>query len=48
MASQKPYTPAEMKEHQRVMRDLRQQGQAAVTWGLPSPATEAARWSAAG
>lgn len=30
------------KEHQRVMRDLRQQGQAAVTWGLPNPATEAA------
>ena len=30
------------KEHQRVMRDLRQQGQAAVTWGLPNPTTEAA------
>jgi hypothetical protein len=30
------------KEHQRVMRDLRQQGQAAMTWGLPNPATEAA------
>lgn len=30
------------KDHQRVMRDLRQQGQAAVTWGLPNPATEAA------
>ena len=30
------------REHQRVMRELRQQGQAAVTWGLPNPATEAA------
>lgn len=29
------------REHQRVIRDLRQQGQAAVTWGLPNPATEA-------
>lgn len=43
MASNKPtYSPTELKEHQRVMRDLRQQGQAAVTWGLPNPATEAA------
>jgi hypothetical protein len=32
----------EDKEHQRVMRDLRQQGQAALTWGLPNPATEVA------
>ena len=30
------------REHERVMRDLRQQGQAAATWGLPNPATEAA------
>jgi hypothetical protein len=29
------------KEHQRVMRDLRQQGHAAVTWGLPNPVSEA-------
>jgi hypothetical protein len=43
MADNKPtYSPTELKEHQRVMRDLRQQGQAAVTWGLPNPATEAA------
>ncbi len=43
MASNKPtYSPTELKEHQRVMRELRQQGQAAVTWGLPNPATEAA------
>lgn len=34
------YTPAELKEHQRVMRELRQQGQAVMTWGLPNPATE--------
>lgn len=30
------------KEHARVMRDLRQQGQASLTWGLPNPTTEAA------
>jgi Fe-S-cluster containining protein len=43
MADKTPiYSPTELKEHQRVMRDLRQQGQAAVTWGLPNPATEAA------
>lgn len=30
------------REHQRIIRDLRQQGQAAVTWGLPNPSTEAA------
>jgi Fe-S-cluster containining protein len=36
-----PPTSAD-KEHQRVMRDLRQQGQAALTWGLPNPTTEAA------
>ena len=30
------------KEHQRVMRDLRQQGQTALTWGLPNPTSEAA------
>lgn len=35
-------TPTELKEHLRIMRDLRQQGQAALTWGLPNPATEAA------
>jgi Fe-S-cluster containining protein len=42
MANERKPTPAELKEHQRVMRELRQQGQAAVTWGLPDPATEAA------
>lgn len=42
MAKPPTYSPAQLKEHQRVLRDLRQQGQAAVTWGLPNPATEAA------
>lgn len=42
MAAKNTFTPAELKEHQRVMRELRQQGQAAMTWGLPNPATEAA------
>lgn len=42
MATPTQYTPAELKEHMRVMRELRQQGQAALTWGLPDPATEAA------
>ncbi len=39
-----PSTPPtrDDKEHVRIMRELRQQGQAAVTWGLPNPATEAA------
>lgn len=32
---------AEDKEHLRLMRDLRQQGQTALTWGLPNPASEA-------
>ncbi len=40
-SSKPPSTPAE-KEHLRVMRELRQQGQAALTWGLPNPASEAA------
>lgn len=35
-------TPAELKEHMRIMRELRQQGQAALTWGLPNPASESA------
>lgn len=39
--AQNPPPTREDKEHQRIMRELRQQGQAAVTWGLPSPATEA-------
>ena len=35
-------SPAELKEHIRIMRELRQQGQAALTWGLPNPASESA------
>lgn len=34
-------TQAELNEHRRIMRELRGQGQAALTWGLPSPTTEA-------
>src|SRR5256885_9972339 len=32
----------EDKEHLRIMRELRQQGQAALTWGMPNPTPEAA------
>jgi Fe-S-cluster containining protein len=42
MAGQKPTNAAEEREHRRILRDLRQQGQAALTWGLPNPATESA------
>lgn len=42
MAASNTPSPAELKEHVRIMRELRQQGQAAVTWGLPNPASEAA------
>jgi Fe-S-cluster containining protein len=42
MAGQKTTRAAEEREHRRIMRDLRQQGQASLTWGLPNPATESA------
>ena len=42
MAAQNTPPTAQDKEHLRIMRELRQQGQAAMTWGLPNPATEAA------
>jgi Fe-S-cluster containining protein len=42
MAGQKSTPAAEEREHRRIMRDLRQQGQTALTWGLPNPATESA------
>ena len=42
MAAQITTPSADDKQHTRVMRDLRQQGQAAMTWGLPNPASEAA------
>ncbi len=42
MAGPTAPSPTELKEHLRIMRELRQQGQAAMTWGLPNPATEAA------
>lgn len=42
MAGPAAPSPTELKEHLRIMRELRQQGQAAMTWGLPNPATEAA------
>lgn len=40
MANRQP-SEAELKEHRRIMRELRGQGQAALTWGLPNPTTEA-------
>jgi Fe-S-cluster containining protein len=42
MAGRTTTHAAEEREHRRIMRDLRQQGQAALTWGLPNPATESA------
>ena len=42
MAAQKTPPTSEQKQHLRIMRELRQQGQATTTWGLPNPATEAA------
>ena len=42
MAGPRTTRAAEEREHRRIMRDLRQQGQAALTWGLPNPATESA------
>lgn len=39
MAAQPPPTRPD-REHQRILRELRQQGQSAQTWGLPNPAAE--------